>query len=249
MDKLLDIKKLLYIVSIIFYFTLINAEAQVFEPSVVISKMQSHFENIKGFRALFIEKNGDKTSRGEILYKTPGKFRMKYTSPNEGSQTISFNGEYLWIYIPKSRIVSEQKIDTNENLGGLYTKNGVSRLTSDYNFNFYKNTRKLEPLSKFDGSMIGISEDDENHAKDDKRMAYHMELTPKKASTDKTGFIKIHLWVGENGMIFRAIGISTTQSIIEYFFYGIDYREVYSDDAFNFVIPQGVLVLKDKLVD
>ncbi len=232
-----------------------NIEAQILEPSVIVTKMENHFRNIEGFAASFVEKNGSDIYTGTLIYKKPGKFKMTYLTPErkvkqgeDNYQTIAFNGENIWIYLPRAGLVTEQKIDTNATVGAFYTKEGVDRLSSDYNFNFYKNRRELRPINRFDDSELGFAGYNASHAASDGRMAYHMELTPKTTSTDQTGFVKIHLWVGNDGMILRALGISTTQSIIEYLFTSINYKEIYADDAFNFVIPQGMLVLKDKLV-
>ncbi len=198
----------------------------------------------------FVESNGDRTYNGDMIYKSPNKFRMNYRSSNGNEfQSVYFNGQYLWIYLPRSGMVAEQKVATDSETGSFYTKEGINRLVADYNFNFYKNVRELKPANSLKGEDLGIVGYSSKNSNNDSRMTYHMELTPKLSSTDKVGFTKIHLWVADNGMIVRVVGVSTTQSVIEYWFYGANYYEVYSDDLFNFVIPQGLLVLKDQLVN
>ncbi len=242
-------KKIFLVFATILSFAL-NVHAQILEPETVVKKIKDHFANVRGFKTSFIENNGSTTYRGELTYKSPNKFRMTYRSSNDNEfQSIYFNGQYLWIYLPRSGMVAEQRVNTNSETGSFYTKDGMNRLVSDYNFNFYKNIRELRPANSLKGEDLGIPGYDEKNSNNDSRLTYHMELTPKTSSTDKVGFTKIHLWVADNGVIVRVVGISTTQSIIEYWFYGMNYYEVYSDDLFNFVIPQGLLVLKDQLVN
>lgn len=240
--------------STILLFSFIKLYSQILEPDAVIKKMENNFSNMKGFSARFIERNDKKIYRGNIIYKAPGKFRLTYREPksevvvDEENQAVVCNGETLWIYMPRIRTLSEQKLDTNSNTGGFYTKKGVSRLAKEYNFNFYNNIRDLKPLNTFKSSDLGVSGYKSEYADNDTREAYHMELTPKETSTEKAGFTKIHLWIDKNGMIIRVIGLSNTKAVVEYIFADINYNDIYNDDAFNIVVPQGILVLKNALV-
>lgn len=214
-------------------------------PDRIINLMTSHFERTSGFSANFVERNDNKILRGKIIYKKPDKFVMTYGSSGD-NQEIYCNGETLWIYLPKIRVVSEQKLESSG--AAIYTKSGVGRLTSQYNFDFYSE-RGLTPLNSFNDNELGVQGySSKNYIGEDRRMTYHMLLTPKTASVDKTGFVKIHLWIAEDGMIIRILGISTTKVAVEYVFSAINYNEVYNDSIFDMVIPQGIQVLKNALV-
>lgn len=216
-------------------------------PEVVSALMAKRFSSMRGFSARFTERNGSKIYSGQILYKTPNKFKLTYNERSNSHQIVS-NGETLWIYLPKIRVVSEQDVSGNVDGSALYTSSGVNRLLREYNFNFYD---KREPVAvnSFDDNNLQIEGyDSSSYTKNDRRLAYHMLLTPKKPSVDRTGFIRIHLWVDRNGMIIRMLGVSTTRTPVEYLFWDINYSDIYSDEAFNLDIPPNVQVLKNDLV-
>ena len=79
-------------------------------------------------------------------------------------------------------------------------------------------------------------------------MAYHLLLTPKQANVSRTGFPSIHLWVGQDGMILRILGISTVNVPVEYLFTSFRYNINLNDRAFVPYIPEEMQVLKDGLV-
>lgn len=237
-----------YLITLIF---LLNTSLTVFSQSImtpekIVNIMSNRFETMRGFSASFVERNDDKLSRGKIIYKKPNKFKMTYNAGAD-NQAIYCNGETLWIFLPKIKVVSEQKLD-NTSSGGFYTKNGVGRLVSQYNFDFY-GERALTPINAFKDSELNITGyNSSSYISSDTRPAYHMLLTPKQASVDKTGFTKIHLWVAQDGMILRILGISTTKAAIEYVFDTINYNDIYNDEAFEPEIPQGMQVLRNALV-
>ncbi len=214
-------------------------------PESIASLMVKRFQSMRGFTANFTERNGGKIYNGRIIYKTPDKFRLEYNGRSESHLIVS-NGETLWIYLPDIRTVSEQKI-LNDDAVALYTKQGVNRLISQYNFDFYKD-RELRPINSFNENDINIEGYKAEYVSGDKRRAYHMLLTPKQPSVNKTGFTKIHLWIDETGMIIRILGISTTKIPVEYVFSNVNYYDVYADEAFEFTPPQSVQVLKNDLV-
>jgi len=208
--------------------------------------MAKKFASMRGFSANFLEKNNDKIYRGRIFYKNPNKFKLVYNQSSDSHQIVS-NGETLWIYLPRIRVVSEQKISDSSS-SALYTKEGVNRLLTQYNFNFY-DERELVGLDTFDDDDLGVDGyTSSSYISGDERLAYHMLLTPKQASVEKTGFIRIHLWIDTDGMIIRMLGVSTTKIPVEYLFWNINYHDVYSDGAFELEVPQGVQVLKNDLV-
>ena len=209
--------------------------------------MAKRFATMRGFSANFLEKNDDKIYRGRIFYKNPNKFKLLYNQSGDSHQIVS-NGETLWIYLPRIRVISEQKIYENAEAAALYTKEGVNRLLTQYNFNFYDD-RNLVKLDAFDDDDLGVDGyTSSSYTSGDDRVAYHMLLTPKQSSVERTGFIKIHLWIDANGMIIRMLGVSTTKIPVEYLFWNINYHDVYSDSAFELEIPAGVQVLKNDLV-
>lgn len=231
---------------ILFILFKINLFSQIMTPEKVVGMISNRFATIDNFYASFVERNGSRISRGEVISKNPNLFKLEYSAGTNGQQ-IYCNGKTLWIIFPQKKIVSEQTLNYGDT-GAIYTKAGVSRLTSKYNVNFY-NERELKPINSFDGSELNIAGYNSSlYTAEDTRLAYHMLLTPKQARVDRTGFPTIHLWVDRDGMIIRILGISTINTPVEYLFTSIRYNIKLEEKTFTPEIPEEMQVLKDGLV-
>lgn len=231
---------------ILFILFNINLFSQIMTPEKVVGMISNRFATIDNFYANFVERNGSRISRGEVISKNPNLFKLEYSAGTNGQQ-IYCNGKTLWIIFPQKKIVSEQTLNYGDT-GAIYTKAGVSRLTSKYNVNFY-NARELKPINSFDGSELNIAGYNSSlYTAEDTRLAYHMLLTPKQARVDRTGFPTIHLWVDRDGMIIRILGISTINTPVEYLFTSIRYNIKLEEKTFTPEIPEEMQVLKDGLM-
>ena len=233
-------------VLLLFIIFEVQIYSQIMTPEKVISMISNRFSNINGYYANFVERNGDIISYGNVLTKNPNLFKMKYVKGGNG-QSIYCNGETLWIIFPKNNVVAEQKLNYGSS-GAIYTAEGILRLTSKFNINFY-NDRELVSVNSFKDSELGIAKyNSSSYAANDNRMAYHMLLTAKQISVDRTGFTKIHLWIDNTGMIIRILGITPTNVPIEYLFTDIVYNPRYEEKVFEPEIPEDMQILKDVLV-
>ena len=237
-------------IAVLFIILLIssNAYTQIMTPEKVVSMISNRFSNINGFSANFVERNGEKLSYGNVLTKNPNLFRIQYSKGGNG-QSIYCNGKTLWIIFPRNNVVAEQELNYGDS-GAIYTAEGILRLTTKFNIDFY-DERELVSLNSFKDSELGIAKyNSSSYAGNDTRKAYHMLLTSKQASVDRTGFTKIHLWVDNTGMIIRILGITTTNVPVEYLFTSIRYNPKYEEGNKDFepVIEENMQVLKDGLV-
>ena len=238
-----------YLLSILFSVLCIfnNAYSQIMTPDRVVAMISNRFASIDSYYATFVERSGRNIKNGNLISKNPNLFKLEY-SRGTNDQQIYSDGKTLWIIIPQKNVVAEQKLDYGS-VGAIYTKEGILRLTSKYNIDFY-NERDLTSVNSFKDSDLGIAKyDSSSYAGNDSRKAYHMLLTSKQASVDRTGFTKIHLWVDKDGMIIRILGISTTNVPVEYLFTDIIYNPKYEDGNKDFEpeIPEEMQVLKDGL--
>ena len=224
----------------------VNLFPQIMTPERVVGMISNRFATIDNFYATFVERNGSRINYGNVISKNPNLFKLEYSAGTNGQQ-IYCNGKTLWIIFPQRKIVSEQTLNYGD-AGAIYTKAGISRLTSKYNVNFY-NERELKPINSFDGRELDIAGYDSSlYTADDTRLAYHMLLTPKQARVDRTGFPTIHLWVDREGMIIRILGISVVNTPVEYLFTSVRYNVKYDEKDFTPEIPEEMQVLKDGLV-
>ena len=238
-------RKHVFIFLLFILFT-INLFPQIMTPERVVGMISNRFATIDNFYATFVERNGSKINYGNVISKNPNLFKLEYSAGTNGQQ-IYCNGKTLWIIFPQKKIVSEQTLNYGDS-GAIYTKAGISRLTSKYNVNFY-NERELKPINSFDGRELNIAGYDSSlYTAEDTRLAYHMLLTPKQASVDRTGFPTIHLWVDRDGMIIRILGISAINTPVEYLFDSIRYNLRLEEKTFTPEIPEEMQVLKDGLI-
>ena len=235
-----------FFIFILFNLFAINLFPQIMTPERVVGMISNRFATIDNFYATFVERNGSRINYGNVISKNPNLFKLEYSAGTNGQQ-IYCNGKTLWIIFPQRKIVSEQTLNYGD-AGAIYTKVGISRLTSKYNVNFY-NERELKPINSFDGRELNIAGYDSSlYTAEDTRLAYHMLLTPKQASVDRTGFPTIHLWVDRDGMIIRILGISAINTPVEYLFDSIRYNSRLEEKTFTPEIPEEMQVLKDGLI-
>lgn len=235
-----------FFIFILFNLFSINLFPQIMTPERVVGMISNRFATIDNFYATFVERNGSRINYGNVISKNPNLFKLEYSAGTNGQQ-IYCNGKTLWIIFPQRKIVSEQTLNYGD-AGAIYTKAGISRLTSKYNVNFY-NERELKPINSFDGRELNIAGYDSSlYTAEDTRLAYHMLLTPKQASVDRTGFPTIHLWVDRDGMIIRILGISAINTPVEYLFDSIRYNLRLEEKTFTPEIPEEMQVLKDGLI-
>ena len=237
-----------YLLSILFSVLCIfnNAYSQIMTPDRVVAMISNRFASIDSYYATFVERSGRNIKNGNLISKNPNLFKLEYSRGTNDHQIYS-DGKTLWIIIPQKNVVAEQKLDYGS-VGAIYTKEGILRLTSKYNIDFY-NERELKPISSFDGRALNIAGyDSSSYTSGDNRLAYHLLLTPKQANVSRTGFPSIHLWVGQDGMILRILGISTVNVPVEYLFTSFRYNINLNDRAFVPYIPEEMQVLKDGLV-
>lgn len=235
-----------FFIFILFNLFVVNLFPQIMTSERVVGMISNRFATIDNFYATFVERNGSRINYGNVISKNPNLFKLEYSAGTNGQQ-IYCNGKTLWIIFPQRKIVSEQTLNYGD-AGAIYTKAGISRLTSKYNVNFY-NERELKPINSFDGRELNIAGYDSSlYTAEDTRLAYHMLLTPKQASVDRTGFPTIHLWVDRDGMIIRILGISAINTPVEYLFDSIRYNLRLEEKTFTPEIPEEMQVLKDGLI-
>ena len=130
-----------FFIFILFNLFAINLFPQIMTPERVVGMISNRFATIDNFYATFVERNGSRINYGNVISKNPNLFKLEYSAGTNGQQ-IYCNGKTLWIIFPQRKIVSEQTLNYGD-AGAIYTKAGISRLTSKYNVNFY-NERELK---------------------------------------------------------------------------------------------------------
>jgi len=190
------------------------------------NKVDAVIENLEkryfqaSFSADFFQKsiikalNISDVAHGKGFFKSPGKMRWEYTSPEK--QTIISDGETLWIYQPEDRqvMVGDSASFFGGGKGGgflMFIQSMKARFTvlseTLPSNDFY--TLKLTPIKK------------------DQEIEFIRLLISKK--TD-------HLFKISTRMIYGDETVITMKNI--------KFGETFDDSIFNFAIPEGLDVIK-----
>jgi len=169
--------------------------------------------------------------KGLLFYKTPDKIRINFSEPEE--QVLALDGELLSIYIPRYRVIMEQKIEKDNQISGsasIASKEGLKLLKRNYSIAYLQSP---EPVS--------LDEDDPASEK-----VVKLKLIWK--STDES-FRQIDLSIGDNGLIRRMIGYDEEYNEIRFDFRNIIVNQNIPDARFEFDGPASANVYDNFLFD
>jgi outer membrane lipoprotein-sorting protein len=169
--------------------------------------------------------------KGILFYKTPDKIRINFSEPEE--QVLALDGEILSVYIPKYRVIMEQKIEKDNQISGgasIASKEGLKLLKRNYSIAYLQSP---EP--------INLDEDNPDSEK-----VVKLKLIWK--STDES-FRQIDLSIGDNGLIRRMIGYDEEYNEIRFDFRNIIVNQNIPDARFKFDGPASANVYDNFLFD
>ncbi len=197
--------------------------------SKVVDKIQNTYNDIKDFKADFIQESTNKalkytiTDTGVVYFKKPGKMRWDYIKKVDGKeillQKIVNDGEKIYFYNPADNQV----------------------LVDDF-----KNIVPSRAPASFLGGMGNIKKDFdvvENYYKSEKRTPdlYYLELIPKEKIK---GVNKIFIAVDKEKYLVReTITVDPFENTTKIMFSNIERNKSIPDEVFKFQIPKGVNVI------
>lgn len=158
----------------------------------IVKKILKEFKSYNTYQANFkiVSKKGRKTKvrRGTISFRKPDKVRMDFSRPRR--QSIVSDGESIWIYVPRLKLLGQQELKSKGD-EGFFSKKipiGLNRLFSLYHYSF---TKQKQPSQANIGGQKG--------------KYYTLAL---KQTTMTSGFRKMTLWVNQDYHI-RQVKAST----------------------------------------
>lgn len=192
----------------------VSQSERILEVQDVLNRMEDALNRVPGFQANYQLQNGDYTSRGTIVYKSP--FFLRMASQTDGSMIIS-NGKVLWVYMPRFAVVAEQDLITSEREYQLLLtsdREGLRHLRRDYSFQFAPGGRN-----------------DANH--------YILDLRPR---VSKIGFKSIRLWVDrETGLTSRVESMTINNRPVNVTFTNLEIKDDIDNNIFWFGVPDGTI--------
>lgn len=196
--------------------------------SDIVKKVKSRFGEIDSYGARFkitVEYQGKKTVQtGYVKSKNPNLLAVDFYVPR--GQKIVSNGKQMWIYIPSMNVVAEQ--DLKDDRGTVFssgTKSGLQRLFSKYHYKF---ADKEQPRKMKNGKSY-----------------YTLYLQQKES---RSGYRSINLWINEDFMIEKAVGVTSSNKKVTVEFSKIDTSKKYQKGIFKFDIPSNARVIKNPML-
>lgn len=197
--------------------------------SKIVDKIQKTYNEIKDFKADFLQESTNKalkytiTDTGVVYFKKPGKMRWDYIKKVDGKeillQKIVNDGEKLYFYNPGDNQVL---VDNLKNLvpsrapGNFLSGMGNIKRDFDVLENYYKGEKK-------------------------KSDNYYLELIPKEKIK---GVNKIFIAVDKTQYLVReTITVDPFENTTRIIFSNIEKNRSIPDDVFKFQIPKGAHVV------
>jgi outer membrane lipoprotein-sorting protein len=198
-------------------------------PTRFFDDVSQRFGQIKDYEALInIDQNeGELVMSGSIIYKSPNKLRIDFTSPEE--QVLSMDGEMLVIYIPKYSYILEQKLKR-------HSQSTLALMASSQELTYLKNNYSVaylvgpEPVPLEEGSQEMV-----------------IKLKFQSHSAVK-GYKQLEIAFDMNGMIRRVVGNMANGTIV------MDFENIVTnqgipDARFEYESPVNANVYKDFLFE
>ncbi len=203
----------------------LNAE----DVSKIVEKIQKTYNDIKDFKADFLQESTNKalkytiTDTGVVYFKKPGKMRWDYIKKVGGKdillQKIVNDGEKIYFYNPGDNQVM---VDDLKNIvpsrAPASFLSGMGNIKRDFDVveNYYKSEERTSDL-------------------------YYLELMPKEKIK---GVSKIFIAVDKEKYLVReTITVDPFENTTKIIFSNIERNKSIPDEVFKFQIPKGVNVV------
>lgn len=199
----------------------------------VAKKVKQKFENLSTYSADFsittTEGGRVKNMRGKLYYKSPGKIRYDFSSP-QGDLIVS-DGKMLWIYISRLKAVGKQDLTLNtknEDNNKIFIGTpgpGITRLFSKYHYRF----DSVEQPRQIDGKSVFVLDMDQR--------------------VKIGGFEKIKLYIDSTSyLILKAVGSDNLSRQTEIIFSNQSENPEIAGKLFQYNPPENVRVVLNPLV-
>lgn len=186
----------------------------------IVTGVRKKFKSFNSYQANFkmtMQKGGRKNHRsGTIYFRKPDKVHMKFSYPY--NQVVISDGEKVWIYLPKLRLLGKQDLKSRPNDGffSKVTPVGLDRLFSLYHYSFEKGE---QPRKATD-------------AKGETGESFYILNLRQKVIT--SGFRKMVIWVDTRYFIRKVTAESALGKKITIEFSNIETNKFFDDTLFTF---------------
>ena len=229
MNKLIYVKKFyIFICLIIFPVLFSAAQERIVTANEYLNFVSAQYGSIEDYEAKVTITKGKEKMSGIIYYKTPSLLRINFDNPKE--QVLVVDKEKLVIYIPKYRVIMQQKLKKKGGVSGagMASREGLRILKRNYIVSYLESPDYV-PLDEGSTEMV-------------KKLKFVWR-------TADEGFRQLIMSVGEDNLIRRMVCVTADYTEIQFDFTDIKTNEGIPDTRFEYDSPASANVFENFLFE
>lgn len=229
MNKLIYVKKFyIFICLIIFPVLFSAAQERIVTANEYLNFVSAQYGSIEDYEAKVTITKGKEKMSGIIYYKTPSLLRINFDNPKE--QVLVVDKEKLVIYIPKYRVIMQQKLKKKGGVSGagMASREGLRILKRNYIVS-YLESPDFMPLDEGSTEMV-------------KKLKFVWR-------TADEGFRQLIMSVGEDNLIRRMVCVTADYTEMQFDFTDIKTNEGIPDTRFEYDSPASANVFENFLFE
>ena len=229
MNKLIYVKKFYIIICLIIFPVLFSAaQERIVTANEYLNFVSAQYGSIEDYEAKITITKGKEKMSGIIYYKTPSLLRINFDNPKE--QVLVVDKEKLVIYIPKYRVIMQQKLKKKGGVSGagMASREGLRILKRNYIVS-YLESPDFVPLDEGSTEMV-------------KKLKFVWR-------TADEGFRQLIMSVGEDNLIRRMVCVTADYTEMQFDFTDIKTNEGIPDTRFEYDSPARANVFENFLFE
>jgi len=229
MNKLIYVKKFYIIICLIIFPVLFSAaQERIVTANEYLNFVSAQYGSIEDYEAKVTITKGKEKMSGIIYYKTPSLLRINFDNPKE--QVLVVDKEKLVIYIPKYRVIMQQKLKKKGGVSGagMASREGLRILKRNYIVS-YLESPDFVPLDEGSTEMV-------------KKLKFVWR-------TADEGFRQLIMSVGEDNLIRRMVCVTADYTEMQFDFTDIKTNEGIPDTRFEYDSPASANVFENFLFE
>ena len=229
MNKLIYVRKFYIIICLIIFPVLFSAaQERIVTANEYLNFVSAQYGSIEDYEAKITITKGKEKMSGIIYYKTPSLLRINFDNPKE--QVLVVDKEKLVIYIPKYRVIMQQKLKKKGGVSGagMASREGLRILKRNYIVS-YLESPDFVPLDEGSTEMV-------------KKLKFVWR-------TADEGFRQLIMSVGEDNLIRRMVCVTADYTEMQFDFTDIKTNEGIPDTRFEYDSPASANVFENFLFE
>ena len=236
MNKLIYVKKFFIFICLIILPALLSFaqessaqdQGRIVTANEFLNYVSAQYGSIDDYEANVTITKGKEKMTGIIYYKTPSLLRINFDNPKE--QVLVVDKEKLVIYIPKYRVIMQQKLKKKGGVSGagMASKEGLKILKQNYTV-AYLESPDFVPLDEGSEEMV-------------KKLKFVWR-------TADEGFRQLIMSVGEDNLIRRMVCVTADYTEMQFDFKDIKTNEGIPDTRFEYDTPASANVFENFLFE